>query len=275
MYLNLRGTLLSLQIPQIMGILNVTSDSFYAASRMQNEKAILKRVERIQEEGASIVDIGAVSTRPGSLPITEAEEIEKITSSLALIFRHFPDIHVSVDTWRANVAKASVEEGAAMINDISGGTFDENMIPMMKELKVPYCITHTSGEPEVMQERVQYNNMISDIFQFFGRQIEKCKEFGLNDILIDPGFGFGKTLDDNYLLLKNLSAFSSLQLPILIGISRKSMIYNLLDITPTEALNGTSALHIVALQQGANILRVHDVKEANEVVKLYMQLQKS
>ena len=254
--------------PIIMGILNVTEDSFYDGGRYMTEKNILRRAEQILTEGGNIIDIGAMSTRPNALEIPEEEEISRIVSAVNIIRDRFPDSTLSIDTYRASVAVAAVEAGADMINDISGGTFDPDMISTIGQLQVPYCLMHTSAKPSEMQQHTEYKDILADMLQFFGRQIEKLYAHHVHDIIIDPGFGFGKTLEQNYFLMKNLQVFHELGHPVLVGISRKSMIYKLLDTTPDNALNGTTALNTVALMKGADILRVHDVKEAVEVRKI-------
>lgn len=255
-----------------MGILNVTEDSFYDGGRYVTEKQILLRAEQILSEGGDIIDIGAMSTRPNALEIPEKEEISRIVSAVNIVRDRFPDSALSIDTYRASVAVAAVEAGADMINDISGGTFDTNMIPAVGKLQVPYCLMHTTAKPSVMQQHTEYEDILAEMLQFFGRQIEKLHEHHIHDIIIDPGFGFGKTLEQNYFLMKNLQVFQELGHPVLVGISRKSMIYKLLDTTPDNALNGTTALNTVALMKGADILRVHDVKEAVEVRKIVAHL---
>ncbi|MDR2980277.1 MAG: dihydropteroate synthase [Bacteroidales bacterium] len=266
MHLNLKGKLISLDEPLVMGIVNYTEDSFYDGGRYFSEEKLAEKIKQQVMEGADIIDIGAMSTRPGADEISEMEELCRISHLLDLLNDQFPDILVSVDTWRASVAEMAVGKGSAMINDVSGGTFDEEMIPMIGKLKVPYCLMHTPAKPDVMQQRIHYDSLISDIIYFFGEQLAKLKAVGVNDIMLDPGFGFGKTLEQNYLLMNNLQAFSVFNLPLLVGISRKSMIYNLLKITPDEALTGTIALNTVALFNGANILRVHDVREARDTI---------
>lgn len=272
MYLNLKGKLVSLEKQIIMGILNYTEDSFYSRSRFTDDGAVLKRTEQILTEGGTIIDLGAVSTRPGAVALNEEIEMERIKHIVNLIIKAFPEALISVDTWRSSVAQMAVGEGAAMINDISGGTFDEEMATTIGKLQVPYCMMHTSAPAEIMQQHTTYSNIIADLLQFFGKQIEKFTHSGVSDIMIDPGFGFGKTLEDNYHLLQNLNAFQTLGLPILVGISRKSMIYKLLNISPEESLNGTTAIHIVALQNGSSILRVHDVAAAHQVITIFNQL---
>lgn len=268
MQINFNGELVSLEKPLVMGILNITEDSFYDGGRYLEETAMLKRAEQMLTEGADIIDVGAVSTRPGAADISENIEIERITRSVKSLRAHFPAIRLSIDTWRASVARAAIQNGAQMINDISGGTFDPDMIPLIGELQVPYCLMHCPEKPDVMQQHIHYENLIADMLQFFGRQLSLLYEFHVHDIIIDPGFGFGKTLEQNYILLNNLSAFHQLGLPLLVGVSRKSMIYKLLDCTPEDALNGTTVVNTVALLNGADILRVHDVKAAVEAVKL-------
>ncbi len=252
----------------IMGILNVTEDSFYDGGRYETEKEILRRAEQILTEGGDIIDIGAMSTRPNALEIPESEEISRIVSAVKLIRGQFPESVLSIDTYRASVAETAVEAGANMINDISGGTFDPDMIPTIGQLQVPYCLMHTSAKPSVMQQHTEYKDILANMLQFFGRQIEKLHVNHVHDIIIDPGFGFGKTLEQNYFLMKNMEVFLQLGFPILVGISRKSMIYKLFDSTPEHALNGTTILNTTALLKGASILRVHDVKEAVEVRKI-------
>ena len=254
--------------PLIMGILNVTEDSFYDGGRYLSEDAVRERAAQILSEGADIIDIGAMSTRPNALEIPENEEISRIVSAVNIVRKEFPEAVLSIDTYRASVAKAAVEAGAAMINDISGGTFDPDMIPTVGQLQVPYCLMHTTAKPSEMQQHTEYKDILADMLQFFGRQLEKLHAHHVHDIIIDPGFGFGKTLEQNYFLMKNLEVFQQLGYPILVGISRKSMIYKLFCTTPDHALNGTTALNTVALMKGADILRVHDVKEAVEVRKI-------
>ncbi len=269
MFLNLKGQLKSLEEPLVMGILNLTEDSFYDGGCYLTEKTIIERAKEILKDGADIIDIGAVSTRSGALERSEEEEITSIANAILLILKEFPEANISVDTWRASVARKALDLGAAMINDISGGTFDPKMLKVVAEARVPYCLQHCPAKPEVMQQYTHYNNLIGEMLFFLGKQIAQLKEMGINDIILDPGFGFGKDLDQNYFLLKNLNSFTTLHLPILVGVSRKSMIYKLLETNAQHALNGTSVLHAFALQNGASILRVHDVREAKECVKLF------
>lgn len=273
--MNVKSKLLSTESPLVMGILNVTEDSFYDGGRYTNETAVLKRAEQILREGAAIIDIGAVSTKPGAADIPMEAEWERLEKPLALIDKHFPEAIVSVDTWRAEVARRSVLAGAAIINDVSGGTFDERMPEVVGQLHVPYVLMHTTAKPDKMQQQPLGADMLQVMMQFFARQMALFKEAGCVDLILDPGFGFGKTLEQNYFLMKNLSVFHIFECPILVGISRKSMIYKLLDTAPDEALTGTVALNMLALQQGAAILRVHDVREAVETVKIFNMYKSS
>ena len=254
--------------PLIMGILNVTEDSFYDGGKYRTEEAVRERAAQILSEGGDIIDIGAMSTRPNALEISEEEESSRIVSAVKLIRESFPDAVLSIDTYRAAVAEAAVEAGADMINDISGGTFDDEMIPTVGRLQVPYCLMHTPAKPAVMQQHTDYKDILAEMLQFFGRQIAKLHEHSVHDIILDPGFGFGKTLEQNYFLMKNLEVFLELGYPLLVGISRKSMIYKLLGTTPDQALTGTTVLNTFSLMKGADILRVHDVKEAVETRKI-------
>ena len=250
--------------PLIMGILNVTEDSFYDGGKYTTEAAVLERASQILAEGGDIIDIGAMSTRPNALEIPEEEEISRIVKAVRTIRAHFPEAVLSIDTYRASVADAALQAGADMINDISGGTFDPEMIPTVGKWQVPYCLMHTTTKPDTMQQNTHYEDILADMLKFFGTQLEKLHEHFVHDIIIDPGFGFGKTLEQNYFLMKNLEVFHQLGYPLLIGISRKSMIYKLLGTTPDHALNGTTVLNTISLMKGASILRVHDVKEAVE-----------
>lgn len=254
--------------PFIMGILNVTEDSFYDGGRYMTEKDILLRAEQILAEGGDIIDVGAMSTRPDAMEIPESVEVDRIVKAVGILRAHFPDAVLSIDTYRAAVAEAAVKAGADMINDISGGTFDSEMIPTIGRLQVPYCLMHTTAKPSEMQQHTEYNDILADMLQFFGQKLEKLHVHHVHDIIIDPGFGFGKTLEQNYFLMKNLNVFLQLGYPLLVGVSRKSMIYKLLETTPEHALNGTTVLNTIALLKGASILRVHDVKEAVEVRKI-------
>ena len=268
-YINANGRLMDLSEPQVMGILNVTPDSFYAGSRAETEQDIIRRLHQIMDEGASIVDIGGYSSRPGAQEVSAEEEMERLRMGLKLIRKHRPDAVVSVDTFRADVAKMCAEEfGVAIINDISAGQMDEQMFPTIARLGIPYIIMHMKGTPQDMQVNPQYGHFLKEVFYYFSEKVQRLRDLGVKDIIIDPGFGFGKTLEHNYELMNHLEEFSLFELPLLVGVSRKSMIYKLLDITPQEALNGTTVLNTVALLKGANILRVHDVKEAVETVRI-------
>lgn len=267
--LNVGGRLLDLSQPQVMGILNVTPDSFYEASRQQHEEAIERRVRQIYEEGGDMIDIGAYSSRPGASDVSPDEEMERLRRGLTIIRRIRPDAVISVDTFRADVAKMCVEEfGADIINDISGGAMDATMFDTVARLKVPYILMHMQGTPQTMQTAPQYTDLMSEMLIYFARRIDQLHERGVCDIIVDPGFGFGKTLAHNYALMNHLDAFHTLECPLLVGISRKSMIYKLLGGTPESALNGTTVLNTLALSQGAHILRVHDVKECVETVQI-------
>ncbi|MDO9551850.1 dihydropteroate synthase [Rhodonellum sp.] len=268
-----KGKLLLLEEPWVMGILNVTPDSFFVGSRVQKTlDEVVFRVEKMLLEGAKIIDVGGYSSRPGAAMVSVEEEMDRILPVIEKIKIHFPDCLVSIDTFRANVAKEAVHIGADIVNDISSGDLDTEMLEAVGKLSVPYIAMHMRGNPQNMQEKTGYENIILEIAQNFSRKLNQCKKAGINDVILDPGFGFSKTLEQNYYILKKLSYFKINQVPILVGLSRKSMIYKPLDCTPEEALNGTTALNMVALIQGANILRVHDVKEAVETVKLYKQL---
>ena len=274
LYINVNGRLMDLSEPQVMGILNVTPDSFYAASRGVTERYTLERLQQIVDEGASIVDIGAYSSRPGAQEVSAEEEMERLRNGLEIIRQHHPDAIVSVDTFRADVAKMCVEEyGVAMINDISAGQMDKDMFTTIARLGVPYVIMHMKGTPQTMQNDPQYDHFLKEIFYYFSEKVQKLRDLGVKDIIIDPGFGFAKTLEHNYELMNHLEEFSLFELPLLVGISRKSMIYKLLGTTPEEALNGTTTLNTIALMKGANILRVHDVKAAMEAVRIVEKMK--
>jgi len=264
------GKLIDISKPLIMGVINVTNDSFFDGSQFRIKSRIARRAEQILSEGGTIIDVGACSTRPGSMPVDEAHEIKRLTKALSVIRKQFPDAIISVDTYRANVAKVMhANFGIDIINDISAGELDANMFQTVADLKLIYVLMHMKGTPKNMQEDPRYeNDIIRELFGFFTKRIEKLKLLGVKDIIIDPGFGFGKNADHNFTLLKNLESFKVFELPILAGISRKSMIYKLLNTCPDKALNGTTALNTIAILNGASILRVHDVKEAAEVIKL-------
>lgn len=273
-YINVKGQLMDLSQPKVMGILNVTPDSFYAQSRLQTEKEIILRLQEMENEGASIMDIGAYSSRPNAQHISIEEEMERLRNCLTLVNKECPNAIVSIDTFRADIAKMCVEEyGAAMINDISAGNMDKQMFATIAQLGVPYIIMHMQGTPQDMQSAPHYDNLLKEVFYYFSEKISKLRDLGVKDIILDPGFGFGKTLEHNYQLMNHLEEFSTFELPLLVGISRKSMIYKLLGTSPEEALNGTTALNTISLLKGANILRVHDVKAAVEAVKIVEKMK--
>ncbi|WP_294593018.1 dihydropteroate synthase [uncultured Bacteroides sp.] len=272
-YINVNGSLLDLSTPCVMGILNITPDSFYSGSRMQTEAEIAGRVTQIIAEGAHIIDVGAYSSRPNAENVSAKEEMERLRSGLEILFKVQPDAIVSVDTFRADVARMCVEEyGVAIINDIAAGEMDEDMFRTVAQLNVPYIMMHMQGTPQNMQQHPYYDNLLKDIFQYFARKVQQLRDLGVKDMILDPGFGFGKTLEHNYELLSHLEEFRIFELPLLVGVSRKSMIYRLLGTTPQEALNGTTVLDTICLLKGANILRVHDVREAVETVKIVGQI---
>lgn len=271
--LNIKGKLFPLTTPVVMGILNVTPDSFYAGSRKQTEAAVTERIETILAEGGAIIDVGGYSSRPDAAEVTPAEEMERLALALKILSRHYPDVAVSVDTFRADVARTCVETyGAALINDISGGELDGDMFATVARLQVPYIIMHMRGTPQTMQQHTEYKDVTGDILFYFSEKVRQLRLLGVNDIILDPGFGFSKTIEQNYQLMSHLSDFSLFELPLLVGISRKSMIYRFLGGTPEGSLNGTTVLHTFALLNGADILRVHDVKAAVEAVKLVCNL---
>ncbi len=260
---------MDLSTPQVMGILNVTPDSFYAQSRKQSDEEIAQRATQILSEGASIIDIGAYSSRPNAEHITAEEEMRRLRHGLSIITREHPEAVLSVDTFRADVAAMCVEEyGVAIINDIAAGEMDNRMFDTVARLNVPYIMMHMQGTPQTMQATPHYDNLMKEIFLYFAEKIAKLHELGVKDIILDPGFGFGKTLAHNYELLNNLQEFAQFEMPLLVGVSRKSMIYKLLGTTPEKALNGTTVIDTVALLKGADILRVHDVRQAVEAVRI-------
>lgn len=267
--LNIKGRLFDLSEPQVMGILNVTPDSFFDGSRKQTESEIRSRVEQIVAEGGSMIDIGAYSSRPGADDVSAKEEMERLRKGMKILREVAPEIPVSVDTFRADVAKMSIEElGADVINDISGGELDKNMFETVAKLKVPYILMHMKGTPQTMQQAPHYDNLMKEIMLYFAEKVQQLRDLGQKDIILDPGFGFAKTLEHNYELMNHMEELKLFELPILSGISRKSMIYRLLGGTPQDALNGTSVLNTISLLKGASILRVHDVKEAVETTKI-------
>ncbi|MFT7352431.1 MAG: dihydropteroate synthase [Flavobacterium sp.] len=273
MTLNCKGNLIDLTTPKVMGILNITPDSFYDGGKYKNEFEILNQVEKMLSDGATFIDVGAYSSRPGAQHISEEEELKRIIPVINLLQKNFPEIIISIDTFRSKVAIETVHAGAALINDISGGKMDDNMFATVANLQVPYILMHMLGTPQNMQKNPIYENVITEIISFFAEQIHKLHQLQLNDLIIDVGFGFGKTNIHNYEILKNLALFKSLDAPILAGLSRKSMLYKTLDISAQEALNATTSANTIALLNGANMLRVHDVKEAVETIKIVAQIQ--
>ena len=272
--LNLRGKLYSLCEPKIMGILNVTPDSFYAESRMSDEEHIAARVQQLMDDGADMIDIGGYSSRPGADDVSPEEEMNRLRRGLRVVRRLYPEVPISVDTFRADVARMCVEEeGADIINDISGGMMDRQMFRTVARLGVPYILMHMQGTPDTMQQAPHYDNLRREVMLYFAERIDRLCQMGAKDIIVDPGFGFGKTLEHNYELFHHLDDFNLFNLPLLVGISRKSMIYKLLGGTPQTSLNGTTVLNTIALMKGAHILRVHDVKEAVEAKRIVMKMK--
>lgn len=266
--LNCRGTLLTLDQPRIMGILNVTPDSFYDGGKFDKDQAWLSHVERMLDEGADLIDVGGMSSRPGADLISEEEELKRVIPVVKGILKNFPQALVSVDTIRSAVARQAADEGAVMVNDISAGKFDPEMFSTVAELKLPYVLMHMQGEPSTMQKDPKYRKVTLDVLDFLIQKVGQLRELGVADIVIDPGFGFGKTVAHNYRLLRDLASFEMLDCPILVGASRKSMICRVLGVSPEHALNGTTAVHALALLNGANLLRVHDVRQAVEVIQI-------
>ena len=273
MTINCKGKLLNLEVPKVMGILNVTPDSFYDGGRFEEETAVLQQTEKMMEAGASFIDIGAYSSRPGAKDISEDEELRRIEPMVTAIVDRFPEIILSVDTFRSIVARECLGAGASMVNDISGGDLDSNMMTTVAEFKVPYIMMHMKGTPQTMTEHTSYEDILMDIRYAFSEKLAKARRLKIKDIILDPGFGFSKTPSQNFKILKNLDLFQVFEVPLIVGISRKSMIYKTLDTTAEKALNGTTALHMFALEHGANILRVHDVKEAVECIRLYKEIR--
>lgn len=272
--LNLRGKLYSLCEPKIMGILNVTPDSFYAESRTSDEEHIAARVQQLMDDGADMIDIGGYSSRPGADDVSPEEEMNRLRRGLRVVRHLYPEVPISVDTFRADVARMCVEEeGADIINDISGGMMDRQMFRTVARLGVPYILMHMQGTPDTMQQAPHYDNLRREVMLYFAERIDRLCQMGAKDIIVDPGFGFGKTLEHNYELFHHLDDFNLFNLPLLVGISRKSMIYKLLGGTPQTSLNGTTVLNTIALMKGAHILRVHDVKEAVEAKRIVMKMK--
>jgi dihydropteroate synthase len=256
-----------------MGVLNVTPDSFYDGGQFLSENAIIEHVAKMLDEGADFIDVGGYSSRPGAADISPAEERDRSVKAIASIARSFPDVVISIDTFRSTVAEAAVDAGASLVNDISGGHLDPAMFETVARLKVPYVLMHMRGSPQTMSTQTSYNHLLKDLIDYFHERIYKLRQLEIKDIIIDPGFGFSKTIEQNFTVLQNLEKFSILARPVLVGLSRKSMIWKTLDIQPDAALNGTTALNTMALLKGADILRVHDVREAREVVKLFTSMQ--
>lgn len=275
MTINCKGKLINLSTPKVMGILNLTPDSFYDGGKFKNDSEILSQVYMMLKNEATFIDIGAYSSRPNADHIGASEELKRLLPIIELLVKEFPEILISTDTFRSEVAIKSIEAGAAIINDISAGQLDQNMMPTITKLKVPYVMMHMKGTPQNMQQLTTYDHLLKDILFYFSERIAEAKTFGIKDLIIDPGFGFAKNTLQNFELLNQLDFLKNLELPILAGVSRKSMIYKILGSSAQDALNGTSVLNTIALQKGTNILRVHDVKEAVEAIKLTSQLSKS
>lgn len=271
--LNFSGKLLTFEIPKIMGVLNVTPDSFYGESRVNTEKEIVKKAEKMLADGADFFDVGGYSSRPGATDLPEPEEWIRVSKGITTLKKHIPDALISVDTFRSEIARKAVDAGACMVNDISGGSTDKKMFKTIAELKVPFVVMHMKGTPQTMQKKTRYRNLLTDMMSYFIHKIKQLENEKFYDIIIDPGFGFAKNIEQNYCVLNNLNYFSVLNRPIMVGLSRKSMIYKLLNTTPEQALNGTVVVNTIALLNGADILRVHDVKEAREVVKIFCALK--
>jgi dihydropteroate synthase len=270
--LNCNGKLLDLSLPIVMGIINITPDSFFKGSRFQVHDDILRRAGQIIEEGGQIIDVGGFSTRPGANEVSETEETDRIAMAVSCIREVYKDIPISIDTFRTKVAETGIQEGADIINDISAGMIDENMFDAVARLKVPYILMHNvKGDLATMQKQTSYHNITADLLRFFSEKVNLLRTKGVNDIILDPGFGFAKDIEQNYELMAHLSLLKQLGLPMLVGISRKRMIWQLLETNADESLNGTTVLNVLALQQGADILRVHDVKEAAEAVKIFLK----
>jgi dihydropteroate synthase len=270
--INCKGTLIDLAVPRVMGIINVTPDSFYDGGATTSESLILQQATRMLQDGATFLDVGGYSSRPDATDISEEEEITRVIPAISAILKEFPEALISIDTFRSKVAKAAIHAGACMVNDISAGSLDTHMLSTVATAQIPYIMMHMRGTPQNMNIHTDYKNITKEVLFYFSERIAAARSFNINDIIVDPGFGFAKTTDQNFELLNHLALFETLKTPLLAGLSRKSMIYKTLHISAKEALNGTTALHMVALEKGANILRVHDVKEATECIKLFEQL---
>lgn len=271
--INCNQQLIDLTSPKVMGILNITPDSFYDGGKLKNDAEVLAHVEKMLIDGATFIDVGGYSSRPRAKHISEKEEFNRIIPIIELLIKTYPDILISIDTFRSDIALKCIDIGACMINDISAGSMDDQMFTTVAKLQVPYIIMHMQGTPQTMQKNPKYNNVVYEVIYYFSKKINELHALNVNDIIIDVGFGFGKTQNQNYELLKNLSLFTNLEVPILTGVSRKSMLYKLIETTSEEALNATTVANTIALMNGTNILRVHDVKEANEAIKIVNELQ--
>ena len=272
MYINCKGHLIDLDRPRVMGILNLTPDSFYDGGKYKSASEILAQVEKMLKEGATFIDIGAYSSRPGAIHISQEEELSRLLPVLQLMIQEFPDALVSVDTFRSHVASEAIQSGACMVNDISGGFLDQDMFSTIAKHQVPYVLMHMVGTPQNMQQNVHYENLVKDIIFYFSQKVFELRKLGVNDIILDPGFGFSKTLDQNFELLQKLELFSGMDLPVLVGLSRKSMLYKLFDLNANSALNATTSANTIALMKGAGILRVHDAKEAMETITIFEKM---
>jgi len=268
MLINCKGKLIDLSIPKVMGILNVTPNSFFDGGKYKNEEEIISQVDKMLSDGATFIDIGAYSSKPSAEFVSEQEEIERIVPVIELILKYFPEALLSIDTFRAEVAKVSIESGAAIINDIAAGELDDKMFDVIAKYNVPYIMMHMRGNPQTMQTLTEYDDIVKEMLFYFSEKVKKARSLGINDLILDPGFGFAKTTDQNYEVLQKMELFNLLELPVLAGVSRKSMIYKTLGNSAQDALNGTTVLNTIALTKGAKILRVHDVKEAMECVTL-------
>ena len=272
MTINCKSQLIDLSIPKVMGILNITPNSFFDGGKYKNEDEVISQVDKMLSDGATFIDIGAYSSKPSAEFVSEQEEIDRIVPVIGLILKHFPKTLLSIDTFRANVAKISIENGAAIINDIAAGGLDEKMFDVIAQYKVPYIMMHMRGNPQTMQSLTHYDDIVKEMMFYFSEKVKKARSLGINDLILDPGFGFAKTIDQNYEVLQKTELFNLLELPVLVGVSRKSMIYKKLNNSAQEALNGTTVLNTIALTKGAKILRVHDVKEAMECVTLFNKM---
>ena len=271
--INCNGELISLSTPKVMGILNITPDSFYDGGRYKDTKSILIQVEAFLDQGATFIDIGAYSSRPGAAFVSEEEELKRITPVIDLILKSFPDCKISIDSFRSKVIQKCVEAGAVISNDISSGKLDPLMFETIAKLKVPYIMMHMKGTPQNMQKHTEYEDLVNDIYLYFSDRINRANEHGIEDLILDPGFGFSKTLEQNYKVLNKLKVFKNLNYPILSGLSRKSMIYKTLNLSPIDSLNGSTVLHTISLLNGAKIIRTHDVKEASECIRLVNEVK--